>query len=52
MARRIVELVTAALLVAVSLYFPTTNWGRASLVGLVIALFVGLIVLSRWHSTS
>ena len=48
--RRIVELATAAALIAMALYFPTTNTGRAYLLVLVVLFFAGCLLLSKWPS--
>lgn len=50
MARRVVELVTAAALLGAAFYFPTTNAGRVYLIALVVAVFLGLALLHKWPS--
>jgi len=49
-ARRVLELITAAALLLAALYWPTTNAGRLILIGAVLPYFIGLKFLSKWPS--
>ncbi len=48
--RRLVELVTAVALIAVAVYFPSTNTGRAYLLAVAVVFFAGCYLLSKWLS--
>ena len=50
LARRILELVTAAAFLAVILYWPTTNPGRLIFIAVAVIWFVGLKFLFKWPS--
>ena len=49
-SRRVLEALTAAALLAVALYWPSTTTGRLYLVILVAVLLVGLSLLRKWPS--
>jgi hypothetical protein len=49
-ARRVLEIITAAAFLVAVLYWPTTNTGRVYLVMAAVVFFVGLKVLFKWPS--
>lgn len=49
-ARRVLELITAAAFLLAILYWPTTNTGRLILMAAVVVWFVGLKFLFKWPS--
>ena len=49
-ARRILELITAAVFLIAILYWPSTNTGRLILIAAVVVWFVGLKFLFKWPS--
>jgi len=49
-ARRVLELITAATFLLAALYWPTTNPRRLILIGAVLLYFIGLKFLSKWPS--
>lgn len=50
LARRILELITAAAFLVVILYWPTTNTGRLILIAVGVVWLVGLKFLFKWPS--
>jgi hypothetical protein len=49
-ARRALELITAAAFLLAILYWPTTNTGHLILIAAVVVWFVGLKFLFKWPS--
>ncbi len=49
-ARRVLELISAAAFLLAILYWPTTNTGRLILIAAVVVWFVGLKFLFKWPS--
>jgi hypothetical protein len=50
LARRLLELITAAAFLIAILYWPTTNTRRLILVAAAVVWFVGLNFLFKWPS--